>query len=137
MWFDCKWDNCPQETKMTQTQTLIHFVTIGHRSALNNEQNPYLIGSHKRPRYDNVNQFKRENYHYCISITSISVIHVAQTKNVKVFTVTLFSSPTIFVTVFDSNHYCNNTFDHIVSTEKKSLPTLFFSACNNQHFCLA
>ena len=25
MWYDCQWDNCPQETKMTQKLT-----TIGH-----------------------------------------------------------------------------------------------------------
>ena len=42
--------------KMTQTLT-----TIGHRTAFNNEQSPYRIVSYKRPRYDNVKQFKREN----------------------------------------------------------------------------
>ena len=45
IWYDCQWDNCPQETKMTQTLT-----TIGHRTAFNNEQSPYLIVSYKRPR---------------------------------------------------------------------------------------
>ena len=38
--------------------------TIGHRTAFNNEQSPYRIVSYKRPRYDNVKQFKRENYLY-------------------------------------------------------------------------
>ena len=32
MWYDCQWDNCPQETKMTPTLT-----TIGHCTAFNNE----------------------------------------------------------------------------------------------------
>ena len=41
---------------MTQTLT-----TIGHRTAFNNEQSPYRIVSYKRPRYDNVKQFKRVN----------------------------------------------------------------------------
>ena len=45
MWYDCQWDNYPQKTKMTQTLT-----TIGHRMAFNNEQSPYRIVSHKRPR---------------------------------------------------------------------------------------
>ena len=46
-------DNSPQETKMTQKLT-----TTGHRTAFNHEQSPYLIVSYKRPRIDNVNQFK-------------------------------------------------------------------------------
>ena len=41
MWYDCQCDNCPQETKMTQTLT-----TIGHRTAFNNEQSPYRIVSY-------------------------------------------------------------------------------------------
>ena len=41
---------------MTQILT-----TIGHRTALNNEQSPYRIVSYKSPRYDNVKQLKREN----------------------------------------------------------------------------
>ena len=56
MWYYCQRDNCPQETKMTQTLT-----TIDHRTAFNNEQSPYRIVSYKRPRYDNVKQFKGEN----------------------------------------------------------------------------
>ena len=44
MWYDCQWDNCPQETKMTQTLTF-----IGHGTAFNNEQSPYRIVSYKRP----------------------------------------------------------------------------------------
>ena len=45
-----------KETKMTQTLT-----TIGHPMIFNNEQSPYRIVSYKRPSYDNVKQFKREN----------------------------------------------------------------------------
>ena len=56
MWYDCQLDNCSQETNMTQTLT-----TIGHRTAFNNDQSPYHIVSYKRPRYDNVKQFKRKN----------------------------------------------------------------------------
>ena len=56
MWYDCHVDNFPQETKMTQKLT-----TIGHRTAFNNEQIPYRILSFKRPRNDDVKQFKREN----------------------------------------------------------------------------
>ena len=56
MWYDCQCYNRPQETKMTQKLT-----TIGHRTAFNNEQSPYRIVSYKRPRNDNVKQFKREN----------------------------------------------------------------------------
>ena len=41
---------------MTQKHT-----NIGHRTAFNNEQIPYRIVSYKRPQYDNVKQFKREN----------------------------------------------------------------------------
>ena len=41
--------------QMTQTLT-----TIGHRIAINNEQSQYRIVSYKRPRNDNVKQFKRE-----------------------------------------------------------------------------
>ena len=55
MWYDCQRDNCPQETKMTQQLT-----TIGHHMAFNNEQNPYRIVSYKRPRNENVKQFKQE-----------------------------------------------------------------------------
>ena len=40
---------------MTQTLT-----TIGHRTAFQNKQSPYRIVSYKRPRYDNVKQYKRE-----------------------------------------------------------------------------
>ena len=57
MWFDCQWDNSPQETKMTHKLT-----SIGHHEDFNNEQSPYNIVSYKRPRDDNVKQFKRENY---------------------------------------------------------------------------
>ena len=56
MWYDCQLDNSPQETKMTQKLT-----TIGNRTAFNNEQIPCHIVSYKRPRNDNVKQFKREN----------------------------------------------------------------------------
>ena len=56
MWYDCQWDNRPQETKMTQKLT-----NICHRTAFNNEQSPYRIVSYKRPRNDNVKQFKRVN----------------------------------------------------------------------------
>ena len=56
MWYDCQRDNSPQETKMTQKLT-----TIGHRTVFSNEQSPYRIVSYKRPRNDNVKQFKREN----------------------------------------------------------------------------
>ena len=28
MWYDCQWDNCPQETKMT-----LKLTTTGHRMA--------------------------------------------------------------------------------------------------------
>ena len=35
--------------------------TIGQRTAFNNEQSPYRIVTYKRPRNDNVKQFKREN----------------------------------------------------------------------------
>ena len=56
MWYECQRDNCPQETNMTQT-----LITIGHRTAFNNEQSLYRIVSYERPRYDNVKQFKREN----------------------------------------------------------------------------
>ena len=52
-----QWDNCPQEIKMTQKLT-----TIGNRTAFNNEQSPYRIVGYKRPRNDNIKQFKRENY---------------------------------------------------------------------------
>ena len=45
-----------QRPKMTHTLTI-----IGHRTAFNNEQSPYRIVSYKKPRYDNVKQFKREN----------------------------------------------------------------------------
>ena len=41
---------------MTPTLT-----TIGHRTAFNNEQIHYRIVSYRRPRNDNVKQFKREN----------------------------------------------------------------------------
>ena len=41
---------------MTQKLT-----TIGHRTAFINEQSPQRIVSYKRPRNDNVKQFKREN----------------------------------------------------------------------------
>ena len=63
-----------QETKMKKTLT-----TIGHRTAFNNEQSPYRIVSYKRPRYDNVKQFKRENLrpigHACLSsITKLKLI---------------------------------------------------------------
>ena len=57
MWYDCQWVNSPQVTKMIQKLT-----TIGHNTAFNNEQSPYRIVSYKRPRNDNVNQFKLENY---------------------------------------------------------------------------
>ena len=43
MWYDCQWDNFPQETKMTQKLTI-----LGHRTAFNNEQSPYRIVSYKR-----------------------------------------------------------------------------------------
>ena len=43
----------PQGTKITQKLT-----TIGHRTAFNNEQSPNRIVSYKRPRNDNVKQFK-------------------------------------------------------------------------------
>ena len=56
MWYDFQCDQSPQETNMTQTLT-----TIGHHMAFNNEQSLYRIVSYKRPRNDNVKQFKREN----------------------------------------------------------------------------
>ena len=34
MWYDCKWENYPQETKMTKTLT-----TIDHRTDLNTSEN--------------------------------------------------------------------------------------------------
>ena len=43
--------------KMTQKFTTF----IGNHTASNNEQSPYRIVSFKRPRNDNVKQFKREN----------------------------------------------------------------------------
>ena len=46
MWYDCQWDNYPQKTKMTQTQTL---TTIGHRTAFNNEQSPCKACLHPSP----------------------------------------------------------------------------------------
>ena len=36
-------------------------INIAHRTAFNNEQSPYRIVSYKKPRIDNVKQFKREN----------------------------------------------------------------------------
>ena len=42
--------------EMTQKLT-----TIGHHTAFNNEQIPYRTVSYKRPRNDNVKQFKQEN----------------------------------------------------------------------------
>ena len=48
-----------ETTRDQMTQLL---TTIGHRTAFNNEQRPYRIVSYKRPRNDNVKQFKRENY---------------------------------------------------------------------------
>ena len=56
MWYDFQLDNSPQETKMTETLT-----NIGHRTAFNNEQCQIRMVSYKRPRYDNVKQFKQEN----------------------------------------------------------------------------
>ena len=37
MWYDCQWDNSPQETKMTQK-----LITLGHRTAstMSNKENP-------------------------------------------------------------------------------------------------
>ena len=35
--------------------------TQGHLTAFNNDQSPYRIVSFKRPRNDNVKQFKQEN----------------------------------------------------------------------------
>ena len=55
MWYDFQLKNSPQETNMTQKLT-----TIGHRTAFNNEKSPYSIVSYKRPRNDNVKQFKRK-----------------------------------------------------------------------------
>ena len=53
---------------MTQTLT-----TIGHRTAFNNKQSPYCIVSYKRPRYDNVNKFKRENQiHVCAYVLTFT-----------------------------------------------------------------
>ena len=56
MWYDCQLDNSPQETKMAQKLT-----TIGHRTAINDEQSRCRKVNDKRPRNDNVKQFKREN----------------------------------------------------------------------------
>ena len=56
VWYDFQLDNSPQETKMTETLT-----NIGHRTAFNNEQCQIRMVSYKRPRYDNVKQFKQEN----------------------------------------------------------------------------
>ena len=44
-----------------QNDTRQKLTTIGHRTAFNNEQSPYRIVSYKRPRNNNVKQFKREN----------------------------------------------------------------------------
>ena len=56
MWYDCQWDKSPQETKWHKKLT-----TIGHLAEFNIEQTPYRIVSYKRPRNDNIKQFKREN----------------------------------------------------------------------------
>ena len=47
---------------------------IGHRTTINNEQSSYRIVSYKRPRYDNVKQFKRENYRPDFYINMIDCI---------------------------------------------------------------
>ena len=57
MWYDCQWDSSQQETKMTQKLT-----TKVHRTGLNNEQSPCYMVSNKRPRNDNVKQFKWKTY---------------------------------------------------------------------------
>ena len=38
MWYDCQRDNCPQETKITQTLT-----ALGHRTAFNNEESQKYV----------------------------------------------------------------------------------------------
>ena len=45
----------------TRDQMTQKLTTIGHRTAFNNEKNPYCTVSYKRPQNDNVKQFKREN----------------------------------------------------------------------------
>ena len=51
--YDSQWENSPQETKMTQKLTI-----VGHRKAFSDEKSPYRIVSYKRPRNNNVKQFK-------------------------------------------------------------------------------
>ena len=53
MWYDCQWDNSPQETIKTHKLR-----TIGHSTVFNNEQSPYPIVSYKRRRNDYVKQFR-------------------------------------------------------------------------------
>ena len=42
----------------TRDQNDRKLTTIGHRTAFNNEQSPFCKVSYKRPRNDNVKQFK-------------------------------------------------------------------------------
>ena len=73
MWYDCQWDNYPQETKITQT-----LVTIGHRTAFNHEQSPYCIARYKRPRYEKLwNVLKLKQF---IGKTSSYYLHIIVTK---------------------------------------------------------
>ena len=46
---------------MIANETTLHKRPKWHRTAFNNEQSPYRIVSYKRPRNDNVKQFKQEN----------------------------------------------------------------------------
>ena len=63
-------DATPQETKMTPKLT-----SIGHPTAFNNEQSPYRILSYKRPRNDNVKQFKRK------TITALFFLKIERKTN--------------------------------------------------------